>query len=284
MLGGVLEKYLVSKEEAEPLAYALKIIINIVYGLTSAKFENKFRDPRNKDNIVAKRGALFMIDLKHAVQERGFTVVHIKTDSIKIPDATSEIIEFVIEYGRQYGYVFEHECTFDKLCLINDAVYVGKIGWAPSSKKIGRWTATGTQFIHPYVFKKLFSKEPVAFEDVCETKSVSTCLYLNMGTEEQPNYQFVGKVGRFCPIKSDCGGGLLFREKDGKFYAATGSKGFRWLESETVKLLEKENDIDMSFYDSLVLDSKKAIENYGDFDWFVSDKPYDKKDNEIFPF
>ena len=45
-------------------ANALKI--NSVYGLTSASFNNAFRDPRNKDNIVAKRGALFMINLKHA--------------------------------------------------------------------------------------------------------------------------------------------------------------------------------------------------------------------------
>ena len=55
------------------LAYALKIAINIVYGLTSAKFDNPFRDIRNKDNIVAKRGALFMIELKHALQERGLS-------------------------------------------------------------------------------------------------------------------------------------------------------------------------------------------------------------------
>ena len=45
-------------EGADQLAYALKIVINIVYGLTSAKFDNPFRDIRNRDNIVAKRGAL----------------------------------------------------------------------------------------------------------------------------------------------------------------------------------------------------------------------------------
>ena len=45
-----------------------------------------------------------MINLKHEVQERGFTVAHIKTDSIKIPDATPEIIQFVMDYGKRYGY------------------------------------------------------------------------------------------------------------------------------------------------------------------------------------
>ena len=72
---------------------------------------NAFKDPRNVDNIVAKRGALFMVDLKHFVQEQGFDVAHIKTDSIKIPRATPEIIEKVMEFGKKYGYTFEHEAT-----------------------------------------------------------------------------------------------------------------------------------------------------------------------------
>jgi DNA polymerase elongation subunit (family B) len=76
-------------EDPVGLANALKIVINIVYGLTSAKFDNPFRDIRNVDNIVAKRGALFMIDLKHALQDQGVSVIHIKTDSVKIPNATS---------------------------------------------------------------------------------------------------------------------------------------------------------------------------------------------------
>jgi len=47
--------------------------INSVYGLTSAKFDNKFRDPRNADNIVAKRGH-YSCRSKYAVQEKGFVV------------------------------------------------------------------------------------------------------------------------------------------------------------------------------------------------------------------
>ena len=67
-----------------------------------------------------------MIDLKNAVLERGFDVAHIKTDSIKIPNATPEIIEFVMNFGKMYGYTFEHECTYDRMCLLNDAVYICK--------------------------------------------------------------------------------------------------------------------------------------------------------------
>ena len=278
MLGGALSKYLGDESTAADLAQALKIVINSVYGLTAAAFENAFRDPRNIDNIVAKRGALFMVNLKHEVQKRGYTVAHIKTDSIKIPDATPEIIQFVMDYGKEYGYIFEHEATYDRMCLVNDAVYIAKY---KDGKHAGEWTATGTQFQVPYVFKKLFSKEPIEFEDMCETKSVSSALYLDMNEdldEGEHNYRFVGKVGCFCPIKPGHGGGELLREakdKEGniKYASATGAKGYRWLESEVVKTLGKENDIDRSYYDKLANDAVDAVAKYGDFEWFVSDDP-----------
>lgn len=270
MLNGALVKYLTTEEESEALSYALKIVINIVYGLTSAKFPNKFKDPRNLDNIVAKRGALFMIDLKQAVQDKGYTVAHIKTDSIKIPDATPEIIKFVMSFGKKYGYTFEHEATYDKICLVNDSVYIAKY-------KDGGWSATGAQFAQSYVFKTLFSKEPIEFSDLCETKTVTSALYLDMNEslpEEEHDYHFVGKAGLFCPIKAGCGGGILLREKEGRYYAATGSKGFRWLEAEVVKGLQKEEDIDTQYYHNLVNSAIKDISKYGDFEWFASDELY----------
>lgn len=283
MLDGKLKPYVKKVIDGEltskQLADALKTAINSVYGLTSASFDNPFRDIRNKDNIVAKRGALFMIDLKNEVQKRGFIVAHIKTDSIKIPDATPDIIQFVMEFGERYGYTFEHEATYDRMCLVNDAVYIAKY---KDGKHAGEWTATGTQFAVPYVFKKLFSKEDICFEDMCETKSVSSALYLDKNEdlpEGEHNYHFVGKVGNFCPIKSGCGGAELLREakdKDGniKYSSAVGAKGYRWLESEMVKELGKEKDIDRSYYDRLVDDAVETISKYGDFEWFVSDDPY----------
>lgn len=297
MLDGKLRPYVQKVIDGEltsdQLADALKTAINSVYGLTSAGFENAFRDPRNKDNIVAKRGALFMVDLKHEVQRRGFTVAHIKTDSIKIPNATPEIIQFVMDFGKSYGYTFEHEATYDRMCLVNDAVYIAKYkdidwcertyGYLPSKqkKKAGKWDATGKQFAVPYVFKTLFSKEDIEFDDMCETMSVATALYLDTNeslSEGEHDYHFIGKVCAFCPIQSGHGGGELLREgkdKDGnvKYSAATGSKGYRWLESEMVKTLGKEKDIDRSYYDKLVDDAVDAIGKYGDFEWFVSDDP-----------
>ena len=282
LFGGKLKPYLGDKKQAKALAYALKIAINSVYGLTAAKFDNKLRDPRNKDNIVAKRGALFMIDLKHAVQEQGFTVAHIKTDSIKIPDATPEIIEFVMEFGRKYGYTFEHEATYEKMCLVNNAVYIAKYNDGPHEFKLStgekimtEWTATGAQFQIPYVFKTLFSKTPLNFNDKCETKTVSTALYLDMNedlAEDQHDYRFVGKAGLFCPILSGSGGGILLRQtKDGGYAAATGSKGFRWMEAEMVQTLENENCIDEQYYRNLVDDAVKEISLYGDFEWFINE-------------
>jgi len=267
VLGGVLGKYLESEDDAGELSYALKIVINIVYGLTAASFDNKFRDRRNIDNIVAKRGALFMIDLKNFVQKEGFQVVHIKTDSIKIPNPTPEIIEKVMKFGEKYGYTFEYETTYKKFCLVNDAVYIAQ-------NENGKWEAVGAQFAQPYVFKTLFSKEPLTFKDLCETKTVSTKMYLDMNedlSEDKHDYHFVGGVGSFCPIRPGAGGGVLLREKDGKYYAVTGTKGYRWLESEMVKELKKEKDIDPSYFEELVEAAIKTISKYGDFDWFAAD-------------
>lgn len=179
LLGGVLTKYLDNPETTAALAQALKIAINSVYGLTSASFENPFHDKRNKNNIVALRGALFMIDLKHMVQEAGFQVVHIKTDSIKVVNPSDEIKEKIMEFGRRYGYTFEIENIYERMCLVNDAVYIAKHSME-NKKDPGKWEAVGTQFAVPYVFKTLFSKEPIEFDDMCETRSTNTALYLDM--------------------------------------------------------------------------------------------------------
>lgn len=273
LLGGKLREFLVTPDDSKALAYALKIVINIVYGLTSAKFDNPFRDPRNKDNIVAKRGALFMIDLKNAVQEQGFQVVHIKTDSIKIPNATPAIIEFVTKFGEKYGYVFENEGSYDKFCLVNDAVYIAKKAsmepWQES-----KWDAVGAQFQHPYVYKTLFSNEEVKWEDLCETKQVSKgVMYIDFDSVQKPMFeaskemQFVGRSGSFVPVTEESGGGILFRVHEDKGYAVTGTKGFLWLEAKVAKATGAK--VDMSYFDGLVDEAVKTINKFGSFEQFV---------------
>lgn len=327
MFDGKLAKHLTDETTAKELSNAAKLAINSCYGLTSAKFDNPFKDRRNTNNIVALRGALFMRTLQDEIKDRGFIVASIRTDSIKIPDATPEIIEFCMEFARKYNYTFEHECTYDKMCLVNDSAYIAKYatkekceelyGYAPGDnvKKGGRWTATAAQFQVPYVFKTLFTKEPITFEDMCETKEVKKgALYLDMNEklpdvskfenelekvkskykqgllsdttfesmcsdlitkiEEGHNYRFIGKVGQFCPIKPGYGGGLLLAKRDDKYSSATGAKDYRWLESEMIKLMNKEDYIDKSYYIKLVDEAIESISEYGDFEWFASDDPY----------
>ena len=343
MLDGKLAKYLTDKDQAKALSQALKIAINSVYGLTAASFENKFRDPRNKDNWVAKRGALFMEKLRLDVQKMGGTVVHIKTDSIKLQNPTEEIKEFVINRGKEYGYNFEVEDIYDKICLVNDAVYVAyrnenDPGWLDECAKEKkdaaeqgrpyreptRWTATGAQFQHPYVFKTLFSHRDIEFKDLCETKTVTSALYLDMNEnlsssaeydkeldkinkllvktygknweeaiQKIPlslelkamlsrraelieliskchNYIFVGKAGSFCPMKPGNGGGILVREKDGKYSAATGTTGYRWREGESIKGADRLDLIDMNYFNSLSQKAIDTINEFGPFEEFAT--------------
>jgi len=268
MLDGKLTPYLADEKDAEALAYALKIVINIVYGLTSAKFDNPFRDHRNIDNIVAKRGALFMIDLKHAVQEQGFTVAHIKTDSIKIPDATDEIITFVKTFGEKYGYEFEHEATYDKFCLVNDAVYVAH---KPEDDK---WIAVGAQFQHPYVYKKLFTNEDISFDDLCETKQVMQgVMYIQYDNDVRHH---IGKIGRFVPVVPKSGrefkGGTLLRVKDDKAYAVTGTKGYLWVEATVFDDVKDFVEIDWSYFERLTKEAYEAIDYFGSFHDFAQSR------------
>lgn len=248
--------------DLDELGKALKIPINSMYGLTSAKFDNPAWDPRNVDNIVAKRGALFMIDLKHYVQdELGLTVAHIKTDSIKIPGATPNDIQKVMDFGKRYGYDFEHEATYSKMCLVNKAVYIAKYAFPHECE----WTATGKQFQEPYVFKKLFTKEPIEFKDYVQTKQVKTAMYLKFPDGAK---HFVGKVGAFVPIKPDRGGADLLRmNSEGEIKdAVVGTKGYHWKEADMVRFMHQEQDIDTSYAEMLADEAKQAIERFVDLE------------------
>lgn len=260
LLDGRLTEFLVDAETdeagSEALSYALKIVINIVYGLTSARFDNPFRDRRNKDNIVAKRGALFMIDLKHAVQDMGYVVAHIKTDSIKIPDATDDIIDYVIQFGQRYGYEFELETTYEKMLLANDAVYV--------ARSDGHWSAVGAQFQHPYVFKQLFSFEDLEFDDLCETKNVAKgTMYLAQdGSDYVSDMRHVGRTGSFMPVKYD--GGTLWRVDGDKKYHVSGTKGYLWIDREVAQHRLSIDDLhtDMDYFEKLKSDAVRTIEQF----------------------
>lgn len=251
LLDGSLIPYL-EEDSADSLAYSLKIIINSIYGLTSAKFPNAFNDPRNKDNIVAKRGALFMIDLKNAVQEKGWKVVHIKTDSIKIANQTPEKIQFVQDFGLKYGYNFAVEHVYDKFGLVNKAVLIGHIEDNPEwGKESNTWSAIGAQYADPYVYKTMFTKEELVDHDFAQVRQ-SNAGSIHLGDE------FIGSIGEL--YASNTGSEATVTSKNAKtgepeVKALTHTKGFLWSKYSEFKGKE---DIDMNFYDSLV---QKGIKN-----------------------
>lgn len=273
---GALKPYLENKNDAKALANALKTAINSVYGLTSASFKNPFKDMRNKNNIVALRGALFIATLQEEVESRGFKVIHIKTDSIKIAEPTDDIIQFCYEFAHKYGYEFEVEAKWDRICLVNNAVFIGH-QTNDSPQHPGEWSATGAQFQQPYIFKSLFSHEKIQFKDYCITKEVKSpaAMYLDMNEdlgEDKHNYIFIGRNGSFVPMKEGVGAGWLMRMKpeDGKYHAVTGTKGTRWFESEYVVENGLESFVNLDYFNRELNIAVDDISAFGDFERFTN--------------
>lgn len=203
-----------------------------------------------------------MVDLKEFVQNEGFSAIHIKTDSIKIPDATPEIIQKVTEFGAKYGYTFEHESTYDKFCLVNKAVYIAREG--------DHWEAVGAEFQHPYVFKKLFTREEITFDDYVETRQVTKgSIYLadpDLPEDSDDPIKggvFVGRIGTFVPVRKDTeGAGRLVRALDGKAYAVAGTKGHLWAK-EAVAREQGLEVVDTSYAENLANEAIKQLETQG---------------------
>lgn len=271
MFDGVLTPYLNNKSDAKALSKALKLALNSAYGLSSASFKNKWRDPRNINNIVALRGALIMKTLQDEVEKRGFKVVHIKTDSIKIADPTEDILKFVVDFGKFYGVEYEIEHTWKKLCLIDNAQFIGyHDDDDPESPNV--WDATGKAFQVPYIYKSLFTHETIGFEDMCTTFNVtkgSLHLIFNEGQENEVDH-FVGRIGQFVPVKN---GGKLYRVNDGKRYAASGTTGYEWMEADDFENHHDLSEIDISYFRKECDDAIETINQFGDFENFVSSEP-----------
>lgn len=259
--GGVLKPFLEDPTIShKDLRVAFKTANNSTYGLTSASFDNAFKDPRNVDNIVAKRGALFMIDLLTAVQEKGWTVVHIKTDSIKIANATDEKIKFVQDFAEGYGYHGKIEAIYDRMALVNNAVLIAHY---KDGDELA-WHAIGKQFAEPYVYKTLFTGEDLELSDYWQTKQTKNPMYLverdANGAVDEATIQHIGKAGSFYASYS---GRELVRKNDktGKYDAVVGTKGWKFTPSEE---FVTEKDIDMAYYDKLQSDAIQSIELVGD--------------------
>ena len=259
MFNGALAPFLDDDGDIGPLVSALKIVINSVYGMTSASFDNKFKHPKNIDNIVAKRGALFMVDLRFYLEELGYNVIHIKTDSVKVADITEECVQIIHEFGArpEYNYKFDYEDRYSRLALINNAVYICQ----SDMKKPGKWSATGAEFRDPYVFKRVWTKEKLVDKDFFITKQSKGHIYL--GTE------FIGKVGSIYASKS--GEEALWTTDEENFKYLTETKGYRFKKSDDFLF----TDIDMDYYDAKAIKGLKKIMKVGDINLIVDDMPKD---------
>lgn len=256
MFDGVLAPFLDNPEYLKPLVTALKIVINSVYGMTSAKFDNKFKHPDNIDNIVAKRGALFMVDLKFAVEEQGYKVCHIKTDSVKVPNADEKIIKFIENFGArpEYNYKFVHEHTYKRMALINNAVYIAQL-------EDDSWSPVGAEYANTYLLKRVWTKEELVDRDFFITKQSKGHIYL--GDE------FVGKVGSIYASKS--GAECMWTEDDENFKSVTGTKGYLFKQTDQFDI----EDVDFAYYDKVAIDGLKKIMKVGDITKIVDDMPKD---------
>lgn len=280
-LDGSMVPYLKTENangEFQALSDSLKIVINSVYGYTSAKFDNPFRDIRNVDNIVAKRGALFMVDLMQFVQEAGYNVAHIKTDSIKIPDADEDIIKKVFDFGKEYGYDFEHETTYRVMALVNDAVYIAED--YNKKKDLSYWSATGAMFQHPYVFNKLFHTKGFELEDLYEARSVKAGYMYMIEEDDETKRHFLGKTGLFLPVKPGRKGGKLVRVQDDKDYAVANTSGWLWRESHLVEYID---DVDFSYYDLLKEKALNAINAVGSYTDLIEASSLPQPEEYLFP-
>jgi hypothetical protein len=81
------------------------------------------------------------------------------------------------------------------------------------------------------------------------------------------NMRHLGRTGRFVPVMED--GGTLYRVKDDKYYAVTGTKGYKWMDAEIAKTLP-DVKIDMSYFEKLKNDAIKTIEAFGSYEELVS--------------
>ena len=106
----------------------------------------------------------------------------------------------------------------------------------------------------------------MAFDEELDAQKVKA-----KANDLKKSLRFVGKTGSFCPMEPGTGGGILLREKDNKFSAVTGTKGYEWMEAEMVESLGKDKDIDQAYFHGLVDAAIDKMKQFGDVEWFVSE-------------
>ena len=121
------------------------------------------------------------------------------------------------------------------------------------------------------MFKTLFTQEPLTFDDLCETKSVTQGLmYLEF---EGQDLVHVGRTGSFVPVREN--GAELWRIKEDKKYHVTGTKGYLWVEramalERGITMSNWEDYVDERYFDTLNEDALNTIAKFGSYDKFIT--------------
>ena len=91
-----------------------------------------------------------------------------------------------------------------------------------------------------------------------------------MGVDGEHDYKFIGKTGQFTPVTT--GGGTLLRIKDDKYYSVSGTKGYKWVESETIPADDRASlkNVDRDVFEGLVDKARAQIEKFGDAEAFLN--------------
>ena len=82
----------------------------------------------------------------------------------------------------------------------------------------------------------------------------------------------VGRTGLFVPVKEGEPGGVLLRVVDDKQYAVAGTKGYVWIEVDTIKKMDDKFDvdaIDISYYESLADEAVATINKFGSYEELI---------------
>lgn len=233
-----------------------------------------------------------MMMVKRELEAMGQRVIHVKTDSFKLPGAGQEIFDYLQERAHAFGYNFDWEATYSRLALVNKAVIIGQYEYP--EKKRGQWSPIGAQFAMPYVLKKLFTGDDVKEEDFAIFKSAKSSIYLgdrfigknaNVYASVTGEDMFrTGEVDVAKKIQTRWNKGMdpekiakevalslddVLRIAENGFKpemqttmnSVTGTKGYGWkLWSDYSGV----DDIDVGYYDGLVKDAVDSIYKVGD--------------------
>lgn len=107
-----------SEDELKVLKKYFKLFINMTYGYIQKK---------SNVNLVSLYVSSFMLSIANFIEQQGYKIVHIQTDSIKIIGCTDDLLESIQNYAKKYLFSFKIEQKYTELYLFDSLNSVGII-------------------------------------------------------------------------------------------------------------------------------------------------------------